>query len=120
MVFVLDHLLHNSAGDTSANDFESWSVNIAKLAREIPNSYCKIGAVEEWGCGDPCKYLEFAIETFGYDRVLYESNWFVSKIFGSKYDDTAKLIYKVLLSRKASRSEIENVFYQNAKKVYNL
>ena len=121
MVFVLDHLLHNSAGDTSANDFESWSVNIAKLAREIPNTYCKIGAVEEWGCSEPYKYLEFAIEAFGYDRVLYESNWFVSRIVGgSKYDDTAKLLCKVLLSRKASRSEIENVFYRNAKKVYKL
>ena len=119
MVFVLDHILHNSAGDT-ANDFESWSVNIAKLAREIPNSYCKLGAVEEWGCAEPLKYLDFAIETFGYDRVLYESNWFVSKLCGCNYDDTAKLLHEVLLSKKASSREIENVFYWNAKMVYKL
>ena len=119
MTFVFDHLLHN-AEETGGNDFETWSVNIAKLASEVPNSYCKLGAVEEWGCDDPCKYLEFTIDIFGYDRVLYESNWFVSKLCGCKYDDTAKLLHEVLLSRKASRSEIENVFYQNAKKVYNL
>ncbi len=119
MTFVFDHLLHN-AEETGGNDFETWSVNIAKLASEVPNSYCKLGAVEEWGCDDPFKYLEFTIDIFGYDRVLYESNWFVSEIFNCEYDDTAKLLVKVLKTKNASEEEIQKVFQMNAKKVYNL
>ncbi len=116
MLFVLDHMLHNDGGD----DFEVWSKNISNLADEVPNSYCKLGAAEEWGCQNCSKYLEFAIDTFGYDRVMYESNWFVSEIYGCEYDATAKLLYNVLRSKNASDIEMQKVFHLNAKKVYRL
>ena len=37
---------------------------------------CKLGAVEQWGVADPGKFLDHALQTFGADRVLFESNWY--------------------------------------------
>ena len=42
---------------------------------ELPNVYCKMGAMEQWGVDDPGAYLDRAIKAFGFERILYESNW---------------------------------------------
>jgi predicted TIM-barrel fold metal-dependent hydrolase len=43
-----------------------------------------MGAVEEWGVEDPGAVMDRAIAAFGFDRVLYESNWFVSEAMGDE------------------------------------
>ena len=50
-----------------------WGPALDKLGA-LPNCYCKMGAVEEWGVEDPGAYMDRAIAAFGLDRVLYESN----------------------------------------------
>ena len=38
-------------------------------------------------------YIDRAISAFGFDRILYESNWFVNDAMGDHYDKTAMLLY---------------------------
>jgi predicted TIM-barrel fold metal-dependent hydrolase len=81
-------------------------VELAKLK----NVCCKLGAVEEWGVSDPLQYMNFAIATFGFDRVLYESNWFVLEVLKElKYDTTAKIILDALCSQNATQEDMNAV-----------
>ena len=76
--------------------------------------------MEEWGVEDPQIYLEHALKTFGYDRCLYESNWFVNKAMGHQIDTSYMDINKAMIQMGASKQEMEAVFGNNAKRVYRL
>jgi len=116
MVFVLDHLGHNSGGD----DLSSWKKNIAAVAASSKNVFAKLGAIEEWGCKDPAPYLDHALRVFGFDRVLYEGNWFVSAGIGNPYARTAEHVYAACLRAKASVEQTKGVFTGNAMRVYRI
>lgn len=49
------------------------------------NVVAKLGAIEQWGVADPAKFLDHALKSFGADRVLAESNWFVNTAMGKGY-----------------------------------
>merc|ERR1719215_2103532 len=93
MQFVLDHAGHNAGGE----DLGTWSVAIKEVAKH-GNVVCKLGAVEEWEVADPLPYLRCALEAFGVDRVLYESNWFVSEASGDPYDKAFSHVLQALES----------------------
>ena len=115
MTFVLDHLGHNSGGD----DFETWAPALTELARN-PNVVAKLGAIEQWEVVDPGPYLDHALKVFGADRVLAESNWFVSTAMGDPYDATFKHVLAACRRAGFTQSQIDAVFVDNAKKVYSL
>jgi len=115
MRFVLDHLGHNTGGD----DLESWKKALQIVAK-CPNVVAKLGAIEEWEVSDPLPYLEFALNTFGYDRCMYESNWFVSAAMGDAYSKTYEYVCKALHNLEATSEEQEQVFCGTAVRVYQL
>ena len=80
----------------------------------------KLGAIEEWKVSDPQPYLEHALKTFGYDRCMYESNWFVNKATGDMLDKTFIANHKACLALSANESQLEAVFKSNAIRVYRL
>merc|ERR1712216_19291 len=112
VTFVLDHLGHNAGGD----DYETWAPAITELAK-CSNVVAKLGAIEEWDVSDPGLYLDHAIKTFGYNRCMYESNWFVSKAMGDLYDSTFKHVSTSLVRLQASEEEKQAVFVGNALRV---
>ena len=118
MTFILDHLGHNSGGD----DFETWAPAIADLAKRCPNVYAKLGAIEQWDTREPGPgaYLDHAIREFGFDRVLAESNWFVSTAMGFDYDDTFGKVMDALRRAGATPAQVESVFEGNARRVYSI
>ena len=117
MTFIIDHLGHNGGSD---DDYSSWSESMAKLAK-LPNVSCKLGAIEEWGVSDPLKFMNFAIASFGFERVMYESNWFVLEVLeGCKYDKTAKVVLDALCSQNATQEDMNAVFFGNAERIYRL
>ena len=114
-LFVLDHLGHNCGGE----DFASWAPAITELAKR-PNVCAKLGAIEEWQVADPGPFLDHAIQAFGYDRVIYESNWFVNAAMGHTYEETLKLVEASCKRLGASDEETDLVFAANARRVYRL
>ena len=79
----------------------------------------KIGALEEWDVS-PDEYLDFALRTFGFDRCLYEGNWFMSQEFkgGAPYSRTYDAILAALRRVGATEAQIEQVMRSNARRVY--
>jgi hypothetical protein len=129
---------HNGGGE----DFDTWSLAISTLAKECPNVVTKVGAGEEWGVSDRGIFLDHAITTFGFQRILVESNWPVSIGSGEPYEYMFTLVLEVLLicakllktnvfmlsnslpqSCKrlgATTEQIEAVFFRNAVRIYQL
>lgn len=115
MSFVLDHMGHNNGGD----DFDTWAPAISLLAKN-QNVVAKLGAIEEWKVQDPGPYIDHAFAAFGFDRVMFESNWFVSSAMGDQYDKTFGLVKAALDRAGATVEQTEAVFSGNAKRVYRL
>ncbi|CAK9070448.1 unnamed protein product [Durusdinium trenchii] len=116
MTFVIDHLAHNGS---KGGDMDTWSPAIDALG-QLPNVYMKMGATEQWEVEDPGAYMDRAIKAFGFDRILYESNWFVNEAMGDAYDRTATLLYEACQRAGASDLDLVKVFRGNACHVYQL
>lgn len=119
VTFVLDHLGLN---DNPANDnepFEEWKDEVTKLAK-LSNFHVKMGAIEEWNVANPKKYMEYAIDAFGFDHIMYESNWFFSEALGDSYDRVGNMLHEALSGKGATPEDIEKVFSLNARNLYSL
>jgi len=62
-------------------------------------------------------YIDRAISAFSFDRILYESNWFVNDAMGDHYDKTAMLLYDGCKRAGATPKDLRMVFHDNACKV---
>jgi predicted TIM-barrel fold metal-dependent hydrolase len=132
--FIIDHLAHNA--DTSARFGEGDAAREARLQRErrewavamrelgaLPNVVAaKCGAVEQWGAegADAAAMLDVAVQAFGFDRLLFESNWFVGEALGRPYDDAAQLLLQACLRAGATPRDLRSVFHDNALRVYEI
>ena len=88
----------------------------------LPNVVAKLGAIEEWEVEDPAPYLDHALAVFGWNRVMYEGNWFVSAAHagGNDYDDTAHHVMAACERAGATAAQVRSVFCANARRVYKL
>jgi len=116
MQFVLDHCGH----DDGEEDFDTWADALERVAMNA-NVVCKIGGCEKWGVKNPQRYVAKALEIFGIDRVLYESNWFVGAALGEPYDRNFRHLMKALeFLDWMSEEKMTKAFRANAKRVYRL
>eukprot|EP00756_Hemistasia_phaeocysticola_P012533 Hpha_TRINITY_DN15206_c1_g1::TRINITY_DN15206_c1_g1_i1::g.64490::m.64490/K07046/K07046; L-fuconolactonase len=113
--FVLDHMGHNNGGE----DFASWSEAVSALAK-LPNVVAKPGAIEQWGVKDAGPFLDHTLRSFGYDRVIAESNWMVGAAGGDPYDSNFQQLWDSLKRLGATEEEIQKVFSGNARRIYSL
>ena len=61
--------------------------------------------------------MDRAIKSFGFDRILYESNWFVNEAMGDAYDRTACMLLEACRRHGAGAPELRKVYHENACKV---
>jgi L-fuconolactonase len=117
--FILDHI---GKPDIKNQLFEPWKQEI-KILAEFPNVYCKISGLvteanhENWTPADLQPYIEHVIDCFGFDRVIYGSDWPVSTL-ASDY-----LLWVRTLQEAVSEStpeELKKLFHDNAIKFYRL
>lgn len=116
---VLDHC---GVPDIAAGDFESWKNGIRRLA-SLPHVNCKLSGVVAY-CPpgrDPMEtvrpYVEHCIDAFGWDRVVWGSDWPVC-------NTTADLatwgsIFREILATESALNR-RAVFRDNALEIYNL
>lgn len=117
--FILDH-----CGTPQIKDggFHPWDSDIAELAR-LPNVACKISGVIAYAdktddvVARLRPYVEHAIVSFGWDRVVWGSDWPVCT-------QTASLSRWVEATHEllsgTSASEKEKLFSKNARRIYRL
>ena len=85
---VVDHI---SKPPIASGEMEPWATDIASVAA-IPGIYCKVsGMVTEadrsnWKPDDLKPYVRHVIDIFGFDRLMFGSDW-PACLLASSYDD---------------------------------
>lgn len=117
--FVLDHI---GKPDIKNGLREPWWGQIRELAR-YPNVVCKVsGAITEadhqkWTAEQVKPYVSHVIESLGFDRVMYGSDWTVSELTHD-YPVWVGIIDEVVAG--ASESELRKLYRDTAIRTYRL
>lgn len=115
---VIDHI---SKPAIAKFQMEPWARDIAAVA-EIPGVFCKVsGMVTEarrlWNASDLKPYVAHVVESFGYERLMFGSDWPVCTLAG-----TYKQVFdsaRSALGRMPSSAQ-RGVFGANAARFYGL
>lgn len=116
--FILDHCGNPKIAE---REWESWTTRMEQVAA-LPNVVCKISGIlanvdETWTVDTIRPYVEFCIETFGWDRVVWGSDHPVVTLFGdlTRWTEASREIVS-----GASEGEQERLFWGNAARVYGV
>lgn len=117
--FVLDHC---GVPDIAGAGLDPWRSDLARLA-ELPNVCCKVSGLLAYCAPGAASldavrpYVEHSIESFGWDRVVWGSDWPV-------VETTSSLRAWVETTRRLVEGEPEArqrmLFHDNARRVYGL
>jgi L-fuconolactonase len=73
---------------------------------------------ERWTESDLRPYIEHVVECFGFDRLMFGSDWPVCLLAGS-YDRVVGVLRQILSSRMSEENE-RKLFGENAAQFYKL
>lgn len=117
--FVLDHI---GKPDIKNGLREPWFTQIGELAR-CANVVCKVSGViteadhESWTVGQVKPYVAHVIDKFGFDRVMFGSDWTVSEL-SHRYPTWVEIVDDVVSG--ASVSEVRQLYRETAIRTYRL
>ena len=116
---VIDHL---AKPPIAKNEFNEWSGALKPLAR-YPNIHCKLsGLVTEanwtsWQTNDLRPFVNYALEVFGVDRLMFGSDYPVC-LLASSYNRVVESFQEILAD--LSGADRDKVFSRNAARFYRL
>ncbi len=119
VTFILDHC---GVPQVREKILDPWRSNIREIAKS-PNVFCKISGLvnyadpNNWTAEDLRPYVDHAIESFGWDRVLFGSDWPVCTLSAS-YRQWVDVLLS--LTRSAGDANQKKLFHDNAIRVYRL
>ena len=119
VTFILDHCGVPQVRDKILDPWRSLIREIAKF----PNVFCKISGLiayadpNNWTAEDLRPYVDHAIECFGWDRVMFGSDWPVCTLSAS-YRQWVDVLLS--LTRSAGEANQKKLFHDNAIRVYRL
>jgi len=117
--FVIDHM---AKPGIKAGLLEPWKSQMREIAK-MPHVVSKIsGAVTEadhqsWTVAQLRPYIEHCIDCFGFDRVMFASDWPVVEL-AANYPDWVRIVEGVVAA--ASEDERRKLFRDTAIRVYRL
>ena len=117
--FILDHIAKPSI---KKKGIEPWASGIKELAKNT-NVFCKISGIiteadhRNWKSKEIYPYLDIVFNAFGYDRLLFGSDWPVCLLAGL-YNQVINLIDEYM--KNASDENKEKIFGKNAVSFYNI
>ena len=119
VAFILDHC---GVPDIRNGDFDAWKRGISEIAAR-PNVTAKISGVVAyadsgtWTAGTLSPYVEHVIDCFGWDRVVWGSDWPVCTLGGGLLAWVAAT--HAILSG-CSNDERDRLFWRNADRIWQL
>jgi predicted TIM-barrel fold metal-dependent hydrolase len=119
VVFILDHC---GVPQVKEKNLDPWRSHIAEIAR-FPNVSCKISGLvayadlQRWAVEDLRPFVEHAIASFGWDRVLFGSDWPVCTLSAS-YRQWVEALQAI--TQGGGEANQRKLFYDNAVRVYRL
>ena len=117
--FILDHI---GKPDIKNQLFDPWKQELRTLS-EFPNVYCKISGLTteadhtQWTSADLQPYIAHVIDCFGFDRIIYGSDWPVSTQ-ATDYRRWVDTLREAVSG--CSSEELTKLFRDNAIKFYRL
>jgi predicted TIM-barrel fold metal-dependent hydrolase len=119
VTFLLDHC---GVPQVREKILDPWRANIHAIAK-FPNIFCKISGLvayadpHHWTAEDLRPYVDHAIECFGWDRVMFGSDWPVCTLSASYRQWVDAL---ASLTRGAGEVNQKKLFQENAIRIYRL
>jgi len=119
VAFILDHC---GVPQVKENNFDPWRGYIREIAK-FPNVSCKISGLvayadpQRWTAEDLRPFVEHVIASFGWDRVLFGSDWPVCTLSAS-FRQWVEALQKI--TKGAGESNQKKLFSENAVRVYRL
>ena len=119
VAFVLDHC---GVPDVKGHALDPWRAHIRELS-SLPNVTCKISGVvayadpANWQSEDLRPFVDHVIECFGWDRVIFGSDWPVCNLTASYQRWVATLLS---LTHSFGEANQEKLFHDNAIRIYRL
>lgn len=127
--FVVDHCGNAdpkawmlSSGEEPTHKADQWKRDLAKLA-DCPNVICKISGIvarapqDEWKSDILAPAINFCLDEFGPDRVVFGGDWPVC-LLGASYRRWVVSLKEVISNR--SEADQRKLLHDNAKKFYRL
>jgi L-fuconolactonase len=117
---VIDHI---SKPDIRAGKLDPWREWMAAAARH-PNVFCKLSGMvteadhQHWRAEDLRPYVEHVAACFGFDRVMFGSDWPVC-LLAASYDRVIGALDEILATRLDQDKE-KKLFGLNAARFYKL
>jgi len=117
--FVLDHC---GVPRVKERDLDPWREHISEIAK-APNVVCKVSGLvayadpKSWTPADLQPFVEHVIASFGWDRVLFGSDWPVCTLSAS-FAQWVNALRS--LTESAGESNQRKLFHDNAMRVYRL
>jgi len=119
VTFLLDHC---GVPQVREKILDPWRANIHAIAK-FPNIFCKISGLvayadpHHWTAEDLRPYVDHEIECFGWDRVMFGSDWPVCTLSASYRQWVDAL---ASLTRGAGEVNQKKLFQENAIRIYRL
>ena len=119
VMFVLDHCGVPQVKEKSLDPWRSYITEIATL----PNVVCKVSGVvayadpKNWTAEDLRPFVDHVIASFGWDRVLFGSDWPVCTLSAS-YKQWVESLQTI--TQAAGELKQKKLFHDNAVRVYRL
>ena len=116
------HALNHCGGpDIKGGQFEPWATHTRELAA-FENVHCKVSGIvttasENWTCEELKPYIQHLIEVFGYDRLMFGSDWPVCALAATYQEWVDALLWAV---EDASDAEKSRLFHENASAFYSV
>lgn len=117
--FILDHC---GVPKVKERVLDPWKEHILEISK-FPNVVCKVSGLvayadaEAWTPEDLKPYVDYVIECFGWNRVMFGSDWPVCTLSSSLQKWVGTLLQ---LTREAGEGKQQKLFYENAARVYRL
>lgn len=119
VVFILDHC---GVPQVKEQNLDPWRAHITEIAR-FPNVSCKVSGLVAyadpamWTKEDLRPFIDHVIAFFGWDRVLFGSDWPVCTLSAS-YRQWVEALQAI--TQAAGEANQRKLFYDNAIRVYRL
>lgn len=119
VTFILDHCGVPNVKERALDPWRDHLLDISKLS----NVCCKVSGLvayadpSKWGPEDLRPFVEHTLECFGWDRVMFGSDWPVCTQSAALKTWVETLLN---LTQSASETDRSKLFYHNAARIYRL
>ena len=116
------HAVNHCGGPNIKDDeFEPWATHMRKLTA-FDNVHCKVSGIvttasENWTSEELKPYIRHLVDTFGFDRLMFGSDWPVCTL-AAEYHEWLEALLSVI--EDVSDAEKNRFFYQNALEFYRI